>query len=59
MGPHDYRDPVGNQDVNEPERFIRNYRKAGGTIEMAEVVQANRGEESNKPTLDFFKKHLT
>ena len=58
-GPHDYRDPVGNQDLNEPERFVRNYRKAGGTIEMAEVAQANRGEESNKPTLDFFKKHLT
>ena len=58
-GPHDYRDPVGNLDVNEPERFVRNYRKAGGSIEMADVAQANRGEESNKPTLDFFRRHLT
>ena len=58
-GPHDYRDPVGNLDVNEPERFIRNYRKAGGAIEMAEVAQANRAPESNQPTLDFFLRHLT
>ncbi|HVZ08360.1 alpha/beta hydrolase [Rhodopila sp.] len=58
-GPHDYRDPVGNQDVNEPERFIRNYRKAGGTIEMAEVAQADRAAESIQPTLDFFRRHLT
>jgi len=58
-GPHDYRDPVGNLDVNEPERFIRNYRKAGGVIEMVDVAQGNRAEESNKPTLDFFMRHLT
>jgi len=58
-GPHDYRDPVGNLDVNEPERFVRNYRKAGGSIEMVDVAQGNRGAESNTPTLDFFRRHLT
>jgi acetyl esterase/lipase len=57
--PHDYRDPVGNQDLNEPERFVRNYRKAGGSIEIADIDQANRAAESNAPTVAFFKRHLT
>lgn len=39
---HDYRDPESPVDLNEPERFAANYRKAGGTIEMRYIDQAAR-----------------
>ena len=32
---HDYHDPDGGCPGNEPERFVSNYRKAGGDIEIA------------------------
>jgi acetyl esterase/lipase len=31
---HDYRDPEGGFDGNEPQRFVDRYRKAGGTIDL-------------------------
>jgi acetyl esterase len=31
---HDYRDPEGGFDGNEPQRFADRYRKAGGTIDL-------------------------
>jgi acetyl esterase len=56
---HDYRDPVGTFDGNEPERFAANYRKAGGSLELLYIENATRGgEASHNPTADFFRKHL-
>lgn len=56
---HDYRDPDSPIDANEPERFVHNYRKAGGSIEFVEVAQETR---ATGPGLDalvaFFRKHL-
>jgi len=56
---HDYRDPDSPIDANEPERFVRNYRKAGGAIDLVEVEQATR---ATGPGLDalvaFLRKHL-
>ena len=40
---HDYRDPVGTFDGNEPERFAHNYRKAGGALELLYIDNATRG----------------
>ena len=31
---HDYRDPEGGFDGNEPQRFVDRYRKAGGQIDL-------------------------
>ncbi|MGH7088940.1 MAG: alpha/beta hydrolase, partial [Stellaceae bacterium] len=31
---HDYRDPDGGFDGNEPQRFVDRYRKAGGAIDL-------------------------
>jgi acetyl esterase len=57
--PHDYRDPESPFSGNEPERFVANYRRAGGSIELVEVDQAAR---AGGPTLDhlvaFFARHL-
>ena len=57
--PHDYRDPESPFPGNEPERFVANYRHAGGSIELVEVEQATR---AGGPTLDhlvaFFARHL-
>jgi acetyl esterase len=33
-GNHDYRDPEGRFDGNEPQRFVDRYRKAGGEIDL-------------------------
>jgi acetyl esterase len=56
---HDYRDPVGTFDGNEPERFAANYRKAGGALELLYIENANRGgAASSDPTAAFFRKHL-
>jgi hypothetical protein len=33
-GQHCYRDPEGNQTADEPERFVHNYKAAGGDIEL-------------------------
>ena len=57
---HDYRDPDSDVDVNEPERFVRAYRTAGGSIEIIYVDYATRmGPPSLGPLAAFFRKHLT
>ncbi len=56
---HDYRDPDGKEDINEPERFARAYRKAGGDIELLYVDYAKKfGPASFDPLAAFFRKHL-
>ena len=57
---HDYRDPESDLSMNEPERFARNYRGAGGEIEMLYVDQAVRSTNvSFGPLAEFFHKHLS
>jgi len=55
---HDYRDPDGSFDGNEPERFAYNYRRAGGSLELLSIDNATRGTASIEPTARFFKRHL-
>lgn len=56
---HDYRDPESPLDLNEPERFAANYRKAGGMIEVVYVPQAERSNPDQLgPLVAFFKKNL-
>ena len=56
---HDYRDPESPLDLNEPERFVENYRAAGGDIELVAIEQKNRySPTSFEPLTAFFKKHL-
>lgn len=56
---HDYRDPESPHDLNEPERFAKNYRDAGGEIEIVDIDQASRaGSSSFEPLLRFFKEKL-
>ena len=56
---HDYRDPESPLDLNEPERFVENYRAAGGDIELVAIEQENRySPTSFEPLTAFFKKHL-
>ena len=56
---HDYRDPMGTFDGNEPERFAANYRKAGGSLELLYIENATRGgDASHNPTEAFFRRHL-
>lgn len=43
---HDYRDPDSPIDGNEPDRFVANYRRAGGDIELLVVEQAARQTEA-------------
>ena len=57
---HDYHDPDSGQALNEPERFIHNYRNAGGEIEIVRVSQEKRSEpESFEHLATFFSRHLT
>lgn len=56
--PHDYRDPDSTFDGNEPERFVHLYRAAGGSIDLVNVDQARRAEESVAPLVEFFRTHL-
>jgi acetyl esterase/lipase len=39
---HDYKDPESTFDGNEPQRFVANYHKAGGTIAL-EYIDMDRG----------------
>lgn len=56
---HDYRDPDSPLDLNEPGRFVANYRKAGGEIEVQYIDQATRSSNtSSDPLAAFFRKHL-
>lgn len=56
---HDYHDPDSDFPGNEPERFVSNYRKAGGDIEITYFDNALRNTEAtHAPVADFLKKHL-
>ena len=55
---HDYRDPNNERDINEPDRFLENYRNAGGEIELVEIGQSNRDETSSDPQAAFFAKQF-
>jgi acetyl esterase/lipase len=56
---HDYRDLSADADVNEPERFVQNYRKAGGEIELVYIDNAVRSTAASfDPLAAFFRKHL-
>jgi acetyl esterase/lipase len=56
---HDYRDPEGTVDLNEPERFAKDYRDAGGDIEVVYIDQAKRDSvESYEPLARFLRKNL-
>jgi acetyl esterase len=57
---HDYHDPDSGFPGNEPERFVSNYRKAGGDIEIVYVDNAARSTSASfEPIAAFFKKHLS
>ena len=56
---HDYRDPESPVDANEPERFVADYRKAGGSIELLYIDYATRaGNASHDPVTAFFHQQL-
>ncbi len=56
---HDYRDPDGSFDGNEPERFAHDYRAAGGSLELLYIDNATRASAtSHDPTAAFFRRHL-
>jgi acetyl esterase len=56
---HDYKDPVGTFNGNEPERFVHDYRAAGGQCDLLYIDNAVRaGAASDNPTVAFFKRHL-
>jgi hypothetical protein len=56
---HDYRDPNGTFDGNEPERFAHNYRAAGGALELLYIDNKTKaGAASDDPTVAFFQRHL-
>src|SRR5438552_1192534 len=51
--------PEGGFPGNEPERFVSNYRKAGGDIEITYFDNAKRNTEvSHQPAYEFLRKHL-
>jgi len=51
---HDYRDVESPAGVNEPQRFVDNYRKAGGEIELLYIDYAKRqGAASYEPAAGF------
>ena len=57
---HDYHDPDGGFPGNEPERFVSNYRKAGGDIEITYFDNEKRNTDvTHQPVLDFVKKHTS
>jgi acetyl esterase/lipase len=56
---HDYHDADSNFPGNEPERFVSNYRKAGGDIEIVYVDNEKRSSSVSYDAIAaFFKKHL-
>jgi len=57
---HDYHDPKSDGNINEPERFARYYRNAGGKFEIIRVKQSVRSQpESFESLVTFYKKYLT
>src|SRR5262249_28056079 len=56
---HDYHDDDSDFPGNEPERFVSNYRKAGGDIEIVYVPNDTRSTSvSFDPIAAFFKRPL-
>jgi acetyl esterase/lipase len=56
---HDYHDDDSDFPGNEPDRFVSNYRKAGGDIEIVYVDNEKRSTSASfDPVAAFFKKHL-
>jgi acetyl esterase len=56
---HDYHDDDSSFPGNEPERFISNYRNAGGDIEIVYIDNEKRSTSASfDPIAAFFKKHL-
>jgi acetyl esterase/lipase len=56
---HDYHDPDSNFPGNEPERFVSNYRKAGGDIEIAYIPADGRTNGVGYDrVVQFYHKHL-
>jgi acetyl esterase len=57
---HDYHDDDSSFPGNEPERFVSNYRKAGGDIEIVYVPNDARSTSVTfDPIAAFFHKHLS
>lgn len=55
---HDYHDADSDFPGNEPERFVSNYRKAGGDIEIAYFDNAARNTDvTHAPVYAFMQKH--
>ena len=56
---HDYRDLDSGADLNEPDRFVRNYQNAGGESEMFSFEKATQTDTTAiEPVIAFFQKHL-
>jgi acetyl esterase len=56
---HDYRDPEAPIEGNEPQRFVTNYRKAGGEIDLLYIDYAKRqGPGSFEPAAAFFHRFI-
>jgi len=55
---HDYKDPESTFDGNEPQRFVANYRKAGGSIalEYLEMERKAGGSPDLSQTGDMFER---
>ena len=55
---HDYRGPNGIVDLNEPDRFVENYSKAGAEIELLHLEYETREALSTDPQITFFRSSL-
>lgn len=55
---HDYRDIDSGLDANEPERFARRYREAGGMLEVAYIGQSDRASGCLAPLAQFLTQQL-
>lgn len=52
---HDYRDADSPVELNEPERFVANYRKAGGHIDIRDIGATERDAPSTHALVaDYF-----
>jgi hypothetical protein len=56
---HDYHDPDYAGPEHEPQRFVNNYRKAGGEIDLLYVDNAKKaGAGSFAPAAAFFHRYI-
>jgi len=56
---HDYHDEDSSFPGNEPERFVSNYRNAGGDIEITYFDNEKRNTDTtHAPVIEFLRKHL-